>query len=532
MQGIVYIVGAGPGDPSLITVRGREVLKRADVILHDRLAAPELLSNAPGGAEIIFVGKQPGRHAFSQAEINALMAEKACEGRIVVRLKGGDPLIFGRGGEEADHLAAQGIEFEIIPGVSAACGAAASTGVPLTDRRISSRVTFVTAREGDGASTGVDWTNLAKTGGTLAIYMGRANLASTAASLVEGGLEASTACLVVERATLSVQRTVHSTLGEVASACEVAGIEPPCVVMVGGVTEQYPSAAWFEKRPLFSRHIMVTRPAGQQEWLLAAFTTLGARVSSFPTIEISPEPPERLKEGLLHLEESDWVVFTSANGVGVFFDALDAACLDARFMGGRRVAAIGSATGEALSRRGIRADMVPAHFTGAALLTDLLEESLPGQRILLWRADAAGRLLPEGLRKAGRHVVDFTAYRVEKPSQQGRGAVSALEAAPPDAILFTSGLTVLNFIEIVGRERALALVGRSVVVSIGPVTTAALAKSGIRVAAEAQPHDRQGLLDATLSVLGAQAPQWFDAWRLKTTGKGAPWSESRDNPAK
>jgi len=510
MNGKVYIVGAGPGDPSLITVRGLEALRRADVVLHDRLAAPELLAAAPQGAETVFVGKEPGRHALSQAEINELMAARARQGLIVVRLKGGDPFIFGRGGEEADFLARQGIEFEIIPGVTAACGAGAFTGVALTDRNSSSLVTFVTAREGEGASPGVDWAALARLGGTLAVYMGRGNLRETAARLVENGLAADTPCLVVERATLPAQRTVHATLAEVAAACAQAGLEPPCMVIVGAVAGGYPAASWFERLPLFGRHIVVTRPEGRQEALLHSYRALGARVTHFPTIEIVPEAPARLAEGIARVPEADWLVFTSANGVATFFDALRRAGRDARFLGGKRVAAIGTATEAALAEAGVFADFVPDEFTSAGLLAGLKDASRRQEVFLLWRADAAGPELPEGLRAAGRCVVEFTAYRIAKPSFADDSPVEEMCAAPPDAIVFSSGMTAANFIEIAGRERALSIARSAALVSIGPLTSAALREAGLKVAAEAHPHTWRGLLAATLEALGAgPVPGWL-----------------------
>lgn len=509
-KGKVYIVGAGPGDPSLITLRGIEILERADVVLYDRLASKRLLSHAPESAELVSVGKRSGGLSMKQDEINEIMARHARRGRIVVRLKGGDPLVFGRGGEEADFLAERGIDFEIVPGVSAACGAAAFTGVPLTDRRKSSLVTFVTAREGEGASAGVDWAAVAKTGGTIAIYMGRGNLAETARRLVDGGLDESTPCIVVERASERRQRTVSGTIAEVASKADEACLEPPCIVITGAVAAEYPTAAWFEKLPLYGKRLLLTRPEDQQESLSAAFEALGADVIRFPTTEIVPVPPEELSEGLSLLADAGWVVFTSANGVATFLAALDAAGRDARALGGRRIAAIGSATAASLEAGFLKADVIPEEFTSRALLAKLIETSEADDSFLLWRADAADPELAVGLRDSGRSVVEFTAYRIRKPPQPDEGLLVKIMAAPPDAMLFSSGLTARNFVEMLTSERALLLAGGAAVVSIGPVTTAALEEVGIAITVEARPHNAEGLLAATLAALGGvEVPGWL-----------------------
>ncbi|MHC4712384.1 MAG: uroporphyrinogen-III C-methyltransferase [Planctomycetota bacterium] len=512
MKGKVYIVGAGPGDPGLITLKGLAVLQRADVVLYDRLVSPRLLRQAAPSARRTFVGKRPQGQSMSQEQINSLMLENAREGLLVVRLKGGDPLLFGRGGEEADFLARSGVDFEIVPGVTAAAGAAAFAGIPLTDRRLSSVVALVTAREGQGGSPGVDWGALARLGGTIAVYMGRANMPEVVARLVEAGHDNATPAAVVECATLPSQRTVTGTLADICRRADEAGIQAPCITIIGAPAAKYPSLAWFENLPLFGKSVLITRPRHQQEALAAAFEALGAEVIRFPTIEIVPAPTDHLQQAVGLLPQADWVVFTSANGVSIFFDALKSLGKDARALGGKRVAAIGPATGRALASCGVVPDLVPSAYSGAALLDELLGASGPAERFLLWRAAGARRELADGLGKAGRGAIEVTAYRAVSPTTVDPDMVQRLKSAPPSAILFSSASTGVNFAGMMGDAEFVQLAAKTKVVSIGPVTSEALRELGVTPDAEADPHTGPGLLEATAAALGvAEVPSWVRA---------------------
>ncbi len=505
MTGKVYIVGAGPGDVGLITVRGLDVLRRADVVLYDRLVSGTLLAQAPLPAERISVGKRPGGASASQDEINFLMEEKVREGRRVVRLKGGDPGIFARVGEEVDFLGRRGIDFEIIPGVTTASGAAAAAGMALTDRRLSSSVMFVTGQEGQGGSPGVNWRAAALSGGTLVIYMGRSNLTDIAGRLIGEGLSGSTPALVVADATLASQRLVAGVLGEIADKCDEEGLEAPCVVIVGEVAARSPAHSHFERLPLFGKVVVVTRPAVQAGPTADALSALGARVVRFPTVRIMPAPPERLDRGLGELERADWVVFTSANGVRIFFEALERSGRDSRALAGRRVAAIGAATAGALGSHGICADLVPGEFTSEALFRELAGVSRPGEVFLLWRSAAAqrGGAFEDFL--ATREIIEVAAYDAA-PVRVGAANVRALVGKAPSAVLFASAQTAQNFVSIIGpgAAREMLLAG-SRYVSIGPVTSEALRRLGLPPAAEAAPHTSEGLVRATVNLLADES---------------------------
>jgi uroporphyrinogen III methyltransferase / synthase len=497
----VYIVGSGPGDPRLITLKALDAIRKADCIVYDRLAGQSLLSEAPPCAERIYAGKRSGAHSMPQADINDLLIDKARSGLCVVRLKGGDPLLFGRGAEEADALAEAGIDFEIIPGITAALGAAAYAGIPLTDRRESSSVTFVTGREGEGGSPGVNWRALAETRGTIVVYMGRSELAEVSRELMAAGLSAQTPAAVIENATLPRERVVAGTLGDIAAKADAARLEPPCITIIGAVAARYPSLSWFERLPLFGKSVCLTRPDGAEVALAQAFEDLGAEVIRFPAIEIVPAPSERLAEGLSSLGDADWVVFTSGHGVETFFGAVAREGRDARALAGKRVAAVGPGTAEALLAKGIRADLVPGTFTGLALLDELLSASEKGEEFLLWRAAAAREELADGLRRAGRVVVEVVAYEAVRPHSIDAALRERLIAAPPSAILLSSASTVRNFVDLVGPAEALSISATSKLISIGPVTSAALRELGLPLHAEAAVHTAQGLFEAAVETI-------------------------------
>ena len=483
----VYLVGAGPGDPGLLTRRGEELLRAADVVVYDRLASSALVDLAPAHAERVDVGKAPGRVAMTQHEINALLVERGARGLHVVRLKGGDPFVFGRGGEEAEACAAHGVLFEVVPGVTSAIAAPAYAGIPVTHRSVSTSVTIVTGHEDptkDGSDT--DWSALAKTGGTLVILMGAGRLAEIAKALIAGGLADGTPAAAVQWGTRPEQLTVRATLGTIADA----GIEAPSAIVVGEVAAL--EFAWFERRPLFGRTIVVTRAREQLSGLRSRCEELGAVVLELPTIAIEP-----IDFTLPDLANYRWLIFTSANGVDAFFErGLAPAGLDARALAPTRVAAIGPGTAAALARRGVRADLVPERFVAESLLDAFPDGA---GRVLVARAETARDVLPDGLAAKGYTVDVLPVYRtVNAPVDPA--TLTRVRAGAVDAITFTSSSTVTNFCDAVGALPDPA----PLIVSIGPVTSETARTRGLHVDAEANPHTIDGLVAALVESLVAR----------------------------
>ncbi|MDQ1385209.1 MAG: uroporphyrinogen methyltransferase / synthase, partial [Actinomycetota bacterium] len=424
----VYLVGAGPGDPGLLTRRGEAVLRAADVVVYDRLAPRALLELARPGAELIDVGKAPGHAPMSQTDINDVLVDRGAAGREVVRLKGGDPFVFGRGGEEAEACIAAGVPFEVVPGITSAIAAAAYAGIPVTHRRVSTSFTVVTGHEDPtkgGSDT--DWDALAKTGGTLVILMGAGRVAEIAEALIAGGRADGTPVAAVRYGTRPDQRTVRATLATIADI----GVEPPSAIIVGAVAAL--DFAWFEKRPLFGRTVVVTRAREQASELTTRLEQLGATVLELPAIRIVP-----LTFAWPDLTRFAWVVFTSANGVDAFFDSgLAPAGLDARALAPVRLAVIGPGTGAALARRGLRADLVPERFVAESLLDAFPEGS---GRVLLARAEVARDVLPDGLARKGYDVEVLPVYGTE-PAPARADDLAGIRAGSVDAITFTSSST-------------------------------------------------------------------------------------------
>ncbi|HAU36804.1 MAG TPA: uroporphyrinogen-III C-methyltransferase [Phycisphaerales bacterium] len=498
--GLAVLVGAGPGEAGLITVAGSQWLSRADAVVYDRLANEALLELCPAAARRIYVGKTPGRDGPSQDEINRLLVETCWQCSVVVRLKGGDPLVFGRGAEEADALSAAGVPFRIVPGVTAAVAAAACAGIPLTDRRAASSVAFVTGHE-DPAKTesSLNWRALAGID-TVVFYMGVGNLETIARRFIEAGRAPDTPAAVVCNASSPRQRTVSGTLATIAQVVTAAKLAPPAVVIVGPTVAMRERLAWVEKLPLWGRTILVTRPRAQMPSLAAALTESGAEVLECPVLEIAPPvSPEVLDAALLRLGEFDWLVLTSANGVAAVFDRLDALGRDTRALACVRVAAIGPPTAEALRARGVRADMVARPHTTEALAEALIAaEEAAGGRFLLARADIATDTLPRMLRAAGAHVEEVSAYRTVRPVALPQHVMETLVAGAVDWITFTSASTVENFFAMA------AGVDLSPVrlAAIGPVTAEALRARGLKPHAVADEHTAGGLAAAILNAEG------------------------------
>ena len=483
----VYLVGAGPGDPGLITVRGAEVLARADVVVYDRLSVASLLDLAPPGAERISVGKAPGRASLPQADINALLVERGKAGGEVVRLKGGDPFLFARGGEEVAALRAAGVPFEVVPGITSAMAVPAYAGIPVTHRGLASSFTVVTGQEGE-AGVPVDWEAVARVGGTVAVLMGVAKREEIARRLMAGGLPADTPVAAITWGTRPEQRTCRTTLGRLAAE----PIESPAVMLVGGVAAL--DLAWYESRPLFGRRVIVTRAREQASDLVERLHELGAATVELPVIEIG-EPADggaALREAARRVGDYDWVAFTSANAVIRFFAALGAVGLDSRALGGRRVAAIGPGTADALAAAGVRADLVPERFVAESLLDAV--PAGPG-RVLLPRAAVARDALPAGLERRGYTVDVVEAYR----TAVGRPAAEALvAAATAHAVTFTSSSTVTNYLAVAGDVPV-----PPVVACIGPITADTARAAGLTVDVVAAEHTIDGLVTALVEALGS-----------------------------
>ena len=478
----VALVGAGPGDPGLLTRRGAELLADAEVVVFDRLASPALLDLAPADVERIDVGKSPGSVEMSQEDINALLVERGRAGQRVVRLKGGDPFVFGRGGEEAEALAAAGVAFEVVPGVTSAIAAPAYAGIPVTHRGLSTHVTVVTGHEDPTKGrTDVDWQQLAAAGGTLVILMGAGRVGDIAQRLIDGGRAPDTPVAAVRNGTRPDQHTVRATLATIGDA----EVRPPSAIVVGEVAAL--DLTWFESRPLFGRTVVVTRAREQASELRIELEALGAEVLELPAIEIEP-----LDFDVPSLDAFEWVVFTSANGVHAFFDrGLAPAGADARSLAGARVAAIGTGTSSALADRGVRADLIPERFVAESLLEAFPAPRKANARLLLARAEQARDVLPEGLREKGYEVDVLSVYRTN-PAPVDPKALERVRNGAVNAITFTSSSTVNNFCDAVGTLPD----PQPTVISIGPITSATAKERGLRVDVEATEHTIEGLVAA------------------------------------
>jgi len=444
--GKVYLVGAGPGMPDLITLRGVKCLQEADVVIYDFLAA-NLLQHVPVGTETIYVGKKEGKHTVHQEKINQMLVEKAREGHTVVRLKGGDPFIFGRGGEEARVLATQNIPFEVVPGVTSGVAAAAFAGIPLTLRGYNTSVAFVTGHEDPTKlESTIEWSKLATGVGTLVIFMGVKNLADIVDRLMAGGRDPKTPTAVVRWGATPLQTTLVGRLDTIVAQVEKAGLKPPAVIVVGKVVELRKEINWFEEKPLFGKTVVVTRTRQQASELVARLSALGAECLECPTIRVvPPDDWSPLDQAIDSLETYDWLVLTSVNGVNFFFDRLFERDRDVRALKNVRTAAIGPATAKRLREFGFRADIVPETYRAESVIEAFKNEPLEGKKILLPRAKEARPILPVEVRKMGATVDEIASYQTEQVTENVEGLVSRLEEHSVDVITFTSSSTVKNF---------------------------------------------------------------------------------------
>ena len=486
MKGKVYLVGAGPGDPGLITVKGLECIQKADVVIYDYLAAPALLKHAAKGAETIYVGKKGGDHTLSQEGINELIADKAAEGLIVTRLKGGDPFIFGRGGEEVEVLVDRGIEFEIVPGVTSAIAAPAYAGIPLTHRKFTSTLTFVTGHEDPTkGETRIDWATLAKGSGTLVFFMGVKNLTRIVHQLLDNGKPKDTPIALVQWGTTPRQATVAGTLDTIVERVEEAGITAPAIIVLGEVVRLRKTMKWFENRPLLGKTIIVTRAREQASDMIRILTDWGASCLEYPTIDIVPPLDlSPLDAALTRLSEYSWIVFTSVNGVKYFFDRLFQKGLDVRSLSKMRTASIGPETEKHLAAFGINSDIVPESYRAESIVDAFGHENMSGEKVLLPRAQEARPILPVELKKMGAVVDEITVYRTQIADHNRNELLAHLASKTADLVTFTSSSTVKNFKTLLPPEQFQDLIEGLSVASIGPITTDTAKSLGFEVTIE------------------------------------------------
>ena len=501
-KGKVYLVGAGPGDPSLITVRGIECIQAADAILYDNLVNTSLLKYARPDAELIFAGKTAKKHTLTQEEINTLLVEKAREGNIVTRLKGGDPFVFGRGSEEAEELQKAGLEFEIVPGISSAIAAPAYAGIPVTHRGVATAFMVVTGHEDPTKEESqVDWESVAKFFGTRIILMGVERIGSIAQELMRHGAAAETPVAMVRWGTTGKQQTIQGTLATIADVATKADFQPPAVTVIGEVARLRDKLNWFERRPLFGKRIVVTRSREQASELVRQLTDLGADVLEIPTIRV--EPPKKiapLREAIDGIGVYDWLVFTSPNGVDAFFRTFFAKYKDLRGIGGLKIATIGAVTAQKIGELHLEVDLQPEEFTTEALLAEFKKfVSCENLKMLLPRADLADERLARGLEALGAIVDDIDAYQTVPDTEDRNGHRARLLAEGADLITFTSSSTVINFCNLLDVPGLQVKFPQIRFASIGPQTSQAAREKGLEIAVEAKVHTIPGLVDAILA---------------------------------
>lgn len=495
--GFVYLVGAGPGDPGLLTVKGLECISKADVILYDYLAHKGLLENAPADADLIYAGKVGGAHNREQWQINEMMVKKALEGNTVIRLKGGDPFVFGRGGEECEALVEAGIPFEIVPGVTAGIGASAYAGIPLTHRNFTTSVAFVTGHESIGKEASeIDWERLSLGSGTLVFYMGIKNLPQITENLIDHGRSPDTPVALIRWGTRPEQEVLTGTLADIAAKARKAAFKPPAITVIGEVVSLREKLRWFDNRPLFGRGILVTRATDQAGEFSRLLSGHGARVFECPTISIVP--PENFRDldrAIGSLDSFDWVIFTSYNAVKYFFRRLHALKLDSRALRSCRVCSVGPKTATALAVHGIRADMISADYKAEGVVEAFGSLDTTGKTVLFPRADRAREIIPSGLRILGMKVVAPVAYRNVMPSELPHQIIEALEEKKIHCATFTSSSTVENLAAMIGENRLLHLLEGTAVASIGPVTSRTCRELGLRVDIEPAEHTIESLTE-------------------------------------
>ena len=499
-EGVVYLIGAGPGDPLLITVRGKELIETCDVIVYDYLANSKLLEWARPDAELIYVGKMGGDHTKTQKEINNIIVDRCKQGKKIARLKGGDPFIFGRGGEEAQELVKDGLKYEVVPGVTAGAGASAYSGIPLTHRDYTSSVAFFTGHEDPTKETSnLHWEKISTGIGTLVFYMGIKTLPKIVKSLVENGRSANTPVAVIRWGTKPDQKTVTGTLETIINMVEKSGLIAPAIIIVGEVVGLKKELDWFERKPLFGKTIVVTRAREQISDFASYLTNAGAIVIEFPTIET--KPPESwgsLDEALNQITSYDWIVFTSVNGVKYFIDRLVERGMDIRDLKGLKVIAIGPKTAKKVKEHGIRVDFIPENYRAESIIEGIGTENIKGKNILIPRAKVARELLPDSMRKLGARVTIAETYVTFKPKHNKKQVGKLLREGSIDAVTFTSSSTVNNFMDVWGKEKGLELMNNVTVASIGPITSNSARKLGLEPSIEPKKYTTEALAESLI----------------------------------
>ena len=498
--GMVYLVGAGPGDPGLLTLRAKECIEAADVLVYDYLANPQFLGYAKPGVEKIYAGKKAGDHALKQGDTNALLIAKAREGKTVTRLKGGDPFVFGRGGEEAEELAAAGIPFEIVPGISSTIAGPAYAGIPVTHRAFNTQLTIFTGHEDPtkGEST-LDYAAIARAPGTKVMLMGVERMRAITSQLIAAGADAATPIALVRWATTPRQQVITGTLATIADEIERTGFKAPAVAVIGGVVSLRDTLRWFDRRALFGTRVLVTRTRDQAGALSRQLSALGADVIELPTIRIE-DPADRLGFGELvqDAHKYEWLVFTSPNGVERFFTLFRKLYEDIRSIGGARIAAVGTGTAAKIREYGLGVDLIPEKMTGDGLLAALLkiDGGVDNRMFLVIRPEEVRNTVSAGLSKAGAIVDDAIAYRTVPETADETGAQARFREEGADVLTFASGSAVEHFLAL-----NLPLPPSAKIASIGPVTTEVLRRHGLRVDAEAATHDIPGLVQAVQNLV-------------------------------
>lgn len=498
-RSLVYLVGAGPGDPRLITVKGLECIKKADVIIYDYLVNVDLLKAARPDAEFIYVGKQGGAHTLEQDEINQLLVKKALEDKIVTRLKGGDPYVFGRGGEEALVLHENRVPFEVVPGITAAIATPNYAGIPVTHRDFTSTFGLITGHEDPTKDeSSIDWAKISTGIGTLAFYMGIKNLPYITGQLMKHGRSKDTPVAVIRWGTTPQQKTVVGTLDTIVQKAK--DIRPPAITIVGEVVKLREQLNWFETKPLFGKTIVVTRSREQASEFADQLYEHGAQVIEFPTIEITkPDAVQPLDEAINSIQSYDWLVFTSINGADAFFQRLFELGKDIRDLKGIKVCAIGPATEGGIEKYHIKVDCRPPKFVAESVVEELKKiTGIKGEKFLLPRADIARSFLPEELQKLGGEVTDLVAYKTIMAQPRNINLVDKIKNGEIHIITFTSSSTVRNFAQIVGEKNIAALNGHVQFASIGPITTQTAEDVGLRITIRADEYTIPGLVSAIL----------------------------------
>ncbi|MDW7651657.1 MAG: uroporphyrinogen-III C-methyltransferase [Bacillota bacterium] len=502
-QGIVYLVGAGPGDPGLITVKGLECIKKAEVLVYDRLASKRLLSFAPKNCELIYVGKLPDRHTLRQEEINQLLVDKGLEGKVVTRLKGGDPYVYGRGGEEGELLRANNVPFEVVPGITSAIAVPAYAGIPVTHRDCTSSFAVITGHEDPTKDqSSIAWDKIATGIGTLVFLMGVGNLPSIVKNLVDNGRSADTPVALIRWGTRPEQRVLTGKLSDIVQKVKEAGFTSPAIIIVGEVVNLRDTLSWFEQKPFFGKRVVVTRSREQASDLSRRIEEMGGEAWEFPAIEIAdPDDFGPMDEAIAKLDTYKWLIFTSVNGVDYFFKRLRLQGGDIRDLKGARICAIGPKTKERLEELCLHVEFVPSEYRAEAVLEVLKGKLLPGDTVLMPRADIARAILPDTLQnEMGAKVDNVVAYQTVRGDADASLLKELLEEGMIHYVTFTSSSTVKNFVDILDADNLHELLKGVKLVSIGPITSQSARDLGLTIDIEADEYTIDGLVEALAKI--------------------------------